>query len=65
MKIVETDNFGSDYPNEKFVNLPTMREENAKAVVEAINDGFPDPNYMPRYWKVVKDDYKLQPGFEP
>ena len=63
MKIVETDNFGGDYPDEKFVNLPPMTPEHASEVVIAINKGFGD--YFPRYWKIVRDDYKLQPGFEP
>lgn len=25
MKIVETDNFGGDYPDERFLNLPSMK----------------------------------------
>jgi len=35
-------------------------------VAKAINDGFGirDPSY-PRYWKVVENDYVLQPGFIP
>ena len=66
MKIVETDNFGGDYPDEKFVNLPSMTETHAKEVAKAINDGFAG-KYAddPRYWRVVPDNYKLQPGFEP
>lgn len=63
MKIVETDNFGGDYPNEKFLNLPPLTREHAKEICKAINDGF--PLNESRYWKVVPDDYKLQPGFEP
>jgi hypothetical protein len=63
MKIVETDNFGGDYPNEKFVNLPSMPKEQCKAVADIVN-GYTGENSS-RYWKVVEDDYKLQPGFEP
>lgn len=63
MKIVETDNFGRDYPDEKFVNLPSMTLEHAQRVVDALNGGFSDRNE--RFWKVVENDYKLQPGFEP
>jgi len=63
MRIIETDNFGGDYPNEKFLDLPLMTEAHAKAVCDAINRGFPPDN--PRYWEVVPNDYKLQPGFEP
>ena len=63
MKIVETDNFCGDYPNEKFVNLPRMSKEHAMDVARVINGGFSPENT--RYWKVVNDDYKLVPGFEP
>jgi len=63
MKIVETDNYAGDYPAEVFVNLPSMRSEHAFMVAHAINTGF--PSRRDRYWKVVEDDYKLQPGFEP
>lgn len=62
-KIVETDNYGGDYPDEKFVNLPQMTEEHAKRVADAINSGFPEN--CSRYWKMVDDNYQLQPGFEP
>jgi hypothetical protein len=63
-KIVETDNFGGDYPDEKFVNLPRMTPYHARLVADAINKGFDSP-YTQRYWKVVEDDYTLQPAFEP
>ena len=63
-RIVETDNYGRDYPDEKFVNLPFMSVEHAALVADAINKGF-GPNCY-RYWKVVDDkDYVLQKGFEP
>ena len=63
MLIVETDNYGRDYPNEKFVNLPRMSESHAEAVAAAINKGFGE--HCDRYWLVVPNDYKLVPGFEP
>lgn len=63
MRIVETDNFARDYPNEKFVNIPRVSEERAKIIAKAINECF-DEEYD-RYWKVVPDDYILEPGFEP
>jgi hypothetical protein len=63
MKIVETCNFDKDYPDEKFVDLPPMRMGHAMRVADAINEGFP-PDH-PRFWRVVEDDYKLAPGFEP
>ena len=63
MKIIETDNFARDYPDEKFLNVPRMTKESAVAVAEAINSAFPC-NHS-RYWEVVEDDYQLQGGFEP
>lgn len=63
MKIVETDNWGGDYPDEKFLDLPDLNEESAKSICNAINDCFNE--YFPRFWKVVSNDYVLRPGFEP
>jgi hypothetical protein len=63
MKIIETDNFGGDYPNEKFVNLPNLSAERARVICKEINASFGDN--FPRYWRVVENDYTLQPGFEP
>lgn len=63
MKIIETDNFGGDYPNESFLNLPKLSKADADAIAEAINDSFSEE--YPLFWKVVDDDYVLSPGFEP
>lgn len=65
MKIVQTDNYGGDYPDEVFVTgLPYMHtHEQAQRVADAINSLVPAS--YDRYWKVVADDYELQPGFEP
>jgi len=38
MKIIETDNQNSDYPDEKFVNLPIMPKEYAQKIADVIND---------------------------
>ena len=64
-RIVNTDNFGGDYPNEKFVeNLPYMgTEEQANGIAQAINALLYENS--PRFFKVVKMPYDLQPGFEP
>lgn len=62
-KIVETDNFGGDYPDEKFLNLPPLPAERCQAIAEAINASMPPMS--PRYWKVVANEYELLPGFEP
>jgi hypothetical protein len=64
-KIVETDNFGGDYPDEKFVNLPFGTKERMQRIADAINNEFCKDDYASRYWKVVDQNYKLQPGFEP
>jgi hypothetical protein len=64
MKIVETDNFGGDYPDEKFVNIPYMNKEQAQKIADVINDIHCGP-HSSRYWKVVEYGYVLQPGFEP
>jgi hypothetical protein len=62
MRIVETDNYGRDYPDEKFVLFP-MPEEFARKIAELINQVA--GKHSDRYWKVVENGYKLQPGFEP
>lgn len=65
-KIVETDNFGGDYPDEKFLNLPAMHKQFAERIAAEINQAFCGViSTHPRYWKVVPTDYQLQPGFEP
>lgn len=58
-KIVETDNFGVDYPNESFLNLPPIEKDKAKRIVRAINFALNADGHYLRYWKVVEDDYKL------
>lgn len=60
-RIVETDNYAGDYPDEYFVNLPSMSKEHAEYIAQAINKVL----CRNRYWAVKPDDYKLQPGFEP
>ena len=62
-RIVETDNFGRDYPNESFVNIPRMPKDDAQAIADIINKHV-GPNCS-RYWKVVENDYELAPAFEP
>lgn len=65
--IVNTDNFGGDYPDEKFVeNLPIFHSRDAaKAVANAINENQFGGAVAPRFFKVVEEGYVLQPGFEP
>lgn len=64
MKIIDTDNFSGDYPNEKVVAEGITYELYAKVMCDAMNERF-SGNGAPRYYKVVPDDYKLAPGFEP
>ena len=63
MRVVNTDNFGGDYPDEKFIGTKDMSLEEAKKLADDMND-IAGPNAS-RFYKVVNDDYVLQPGFEP
>ncbi len=65
MKIIHTDNFGGDYPDEQFVKgLPNLPKDRLQAICDEINRQTGDGTAS-RYYKVVEDDYVLQPGFEP
>jgi hypothetical protein len=61
-RIVNTDNFGRDYPDERFFLWP-MREDIAKRIADAMNDDAGP--HAERFYKVVPNDYELVPGFEP
>ena len=63
--IVETDNFGGDYPDEKIVNLPAMPKDAAERIAEAINRQLCNHPSARRFWVVKPCGYKPQPGFEP
>jgi hypothetical protein len=63
-RIVETDNFGGDYPDEKFLNIGLITRETAIEIARLINKELSGDS-CPRYWKVVKMGYELIPGFEP
>ena len=61
-RVVDTDNFGGDYPNEEWVG-PPCRKDTAEKVAQAFNA---ENNHNSlRYYKVVQLPYTLQPGFEP
>lgn len=65
-KIIHTDNFGGDYPDEKFVEgLPSMTWAQAMKISTAINETLNPDGRGSRYWKVVPQDYVLVGGFEP
>lgn len=62
-KIMHTDNFGGDYPDEKFVEgLGNMNPSQAAEICDAINRARTDDS---RYYRVVPHDYVLVPGFKP
>jgi hypothetical protein len=61
--IVDTDNFGGDYPNEGFVVACWLSKTTAESIAKLLNDEAGSDSY--RYYKVVEQGYKLQPGFEP
>ena len=61
MKIVDTDNYGGDYPDERVIAEGITNERFGVVMVDALNKHFCDT----RFYKLVPDDYKLQPGFEP
>lgn len=60
-RVVETDNYGGDYPNESF-HGPCMTAAEAEQVADTFNNGSKDPS---RWFMVRHRTYKLQPGFEP
>jgi hypothetical protein len=62
-RIVNTDNFGGDYPDEKFVGEEYTDKDAADKEAETLNGPYPEHNS--RYHKVVEMPYELQPGFEP
>lgn len=61
-RIVETDNFARDYPNEKFILWP-LGSEVAQSIADALNRQ--GGAHAERYYKVVPNDYQLLPDFEP
>lgn len=63
--VVNTDNYGSDYPNEKFLVERVRTKFNAEAIAHFMNQEFCRDDHDTRYWKVVEEPYQLQPGFEP
>ena len=66
MRIIDTDNFCGDYPNEHFHLLPMPRVM-AEKICNFINQQYylEFGDRSSRYFRVVENDYKLQPGFTP
>jgi len=63
-RIIDTDNFDGDYPDEHF-HLMKMPADKAKRICDILNIEVLTSPTEPRFYKVVPDDYKLKPGFEP
>ena len=63
-RVVETDNFGGDYPNESFEG-PLMTYEECERVAETFNMATHADHGGSRYYKTEHRSYKLAPGFEP
>lgn len=61
-RVVNTDNHGSDYPDEKFMSESISRKD-AERLAAELNEDVND--WSERWNKVVEDDYQLAPGFEP
>lgn len=64
-RVVNTDNFGGDYPYEKFVGPEFNTKEEAQKFADEKNGPYERAQYASRYFKVVKMPYKLAPAFEP
>jgi len=58
MKIIDTDNFGGDYPDEREIATNITNQTFAEIMCAALNQKFCYDDCCSRY-------YKLQPGFEP
>jgi hypothetical protein len=70
MRIIHTDNFGGDYPDEKFVTeipvIPDTEEgrDIGWTICRALQK-LAGGELAQRYYRLVDNDYKLQLGFEP
>ena len=63
-RVVETDMFGGDYPDESFSSPSLRRKDAAEKIADILNEEWGGP-HASRFYKVVKMPYALQPGFEP
>ena len=59
--VVETDNFGSETPNEQWVPIPPMTRAVMKTIADAYNETY-GGEQADRFWKVVPDGYELVGG---
>jgi hypothetical protein len=61
--VYDTDNFGGDYPNEKWIISPAFTKSTADQIAKLLNAE--NNGYSLRCYKVADRSYQLQPGFEP
>lgn len=65
-RLVETDNYNGDYPNETWATpYMFLDEQAARSVANALNDYLLPGGQGNRFVKVVSVPYKLAPGFQP
>ena len=64
MKIIDTDNFSRDYPDETVIASHINNKKFAEVMCEALIERYCS-EHSQRYYRVVDDDYVLQGGFEP
>ena len=65
MRIVETDMYCGDYLNEKDVAVGITNRQWAETMCTALQEKHASHSYPRGSWfKVVEDNYVLQPGFE-
>jgi hypothetical protein len=63
MKIIDTDNFGDDYPDEQVI-ADNIKDAHLGEIMLKALKGTVGPE-SPRYYRLVEDDYILLPGFKP
>jgi hypothetical protein len=61
VKIVETDNYGGDYPNEVLIADNIQSCEHARIMQDSLNDKL-SSDKGPRFYKIEPDDYVLDTG---
>lgn len=65
-RIIDTDNFGGDYPNEKFIATGIQYKQTADRMADALNEaGGPHATRFYRVVRHVEIRYQLAPGFQP
>jgi len=65
-RLVDTDNFGGDYPDEKWaVHGSFFDKYEAEEIQNILNRVLHPGSNSARFIKVVTMPYQLKPGFEP